>query len=129
MNCKNLTVEDRKERHRTRARAYYHANKVQVKLRAKIAYLKWYASNRDIIRERTNLYRQKRHGLPIPTRPRPEACEACGRFGVEGRRLALDHDHKTGEFRGWLCGPCNRGLGLLGDSIAGVEALHAYLLR
>jgi hypothetical protein len=43
--------------------------------------------------------------------------------------LACDHDHQTGEFRGWLCKNCNTGLGLLGDSIAGVRSMLAYLTR
>ena len=32
-----------------------------------------------------------------------------------------DHNHETGDFRGWLCHPCNRNLGTFKDDI---EALH-----
>lgn len=32
-----------------------------------------------------------------------------------GRRMALDHSHATGAFRGWLCTKCNHAIGLLGD--------------
>jgi hypothetical protein len=43
--------------------------------------------------------------------------------------LACDHDHQTGEVRGWLCKKCNVGLGLLGDNIAGIRSMLAYLER
>jgi hypothetical protein len=39
----------------------------------------------------------------------------------------IDHDHVTKEVRGLLCGMCNRGLGMLGDSIEGVRAALNYL--
>lgn len=41
--------------------------------------------------------------------------------------MALDHDHVTGKFRGWICARCNVGLGLLGDNIEGLQAAIAYL--
>lgn len=39
-------------------------------------------------------------------------CAICGVDECDcAKRLALDHDHQTGEFRGWLCEKCNRRLG------------------
>lgn len=35
-------------------------------------------------------------------------CAICGRASGKTRRLAVDHDHETGEVRGLLCKPCNR---------------------
>ncbi len=43
------------------------------------------------------------------------------------RKLALDHDHKTGKFRGWLCGRCNSALGLLKDSTDTIFGLAVYV--
>jgi hypothetical protein len=39
----------------------------------------------------------------------------------------MDHDHQTGMFRGWVCTECNKALGLLGDTIAGLEMALSYL--
>jgi len=58
-------------------------------------------------------------------------CEVCGVPEIEmNKKLCMDHDHSTGEFRGWLCGHCNRALGLLGDSEdLLVNALHYLMAR
>lgn len=39
----------------------------------------------------------------------------------------VDHDHSTGQIRGILCDRCNRGIGLLGDSLEGLERAVQYL--
>jgi hypothetical protein len=64
------------------------------------------------------------------TRPRPEHCECCGVSAASlPKALCYDHDHTTGEFRGWLCHKCNMALGLLADCRAGVQLLLNYLDR
>lgn len=45
------------------------------------------------------------------------------------KRLSVDHDHTTGQIRGLLCNNCNRGLGLLGDSLKRIERAVKYLKR
>lgn len=50
------------------------------------------------------------------------ACDLCGN---EDSLMALDHDHTTGEVRGWLCFTCNTGLHLV-DKV-GIEAIARYL--
>lgn len=57
-------------------------------------------------------------------------CAICGRpQGSDSFRLAVDHCHETGAVRGVLCRFCNLGIGLLGDSAAGVRRAAAYLAR
>lgn len=54
-------------------------------------------------------------------------CAICGGPPRLQRKLAIDHDHTTGAVRGLLCGPCNVGIGALGDTAEGVERAVRYL--
>ena len=56
----------------------------------------------------------------------PLNCQCCGRL-AKNNKLSLDHDHITGEFRGWLCQPCNKALGMIGDNLESVMLFVAYL--
>lgn len=55
----------------------------------------------------------------------PEHCESCG----IAAKLVFDHDHVSGEFRGWICGHCNSALGFTRDSVEVLEALVLYLKK
>ncbi len=68
-------------------------------------------------------------GIPLATRPEPSACELCGKSSTSERAFHRDYDHDTRAFRGWLCAGCNIGLGMLGDSIEGLERAIAYLRK
>lgn len=61
-------------------------------------------------------------------RPQPINCEACGKdtIGIY-RGMVLDHNHKTNEFRGWLCSRCNVALGMLDDDPNKLVGLIRYL--
>lgn len=52
-----------------------------------------------------------------------DCCQICG----VTETLCYDHDHTTMKFRGVICKKCNKGLGLLGDDIEGLERALAYL--
>jgi hypothetical protein len=53
-------------------------------------------------------------------------CALCkDPFDLKG--LVIDHNHKTGEFRGWLCSNCNTGLGYFLDDPSRLTLGIAYL--
>ena len=54
-------------------------------------------------------------------------CAICAKEGTDEELLAIDHCHDSLEIRGLLCRTCNAGIGLLGDTIEGLERALAYL--
>ena len=63
------------------------------------------------------------------TIPMPEKCEACGRKPLRRSHLHTDHDHVTGQFRGYVCRQCNLAMGLMADDPTRLRRLAAYLTR
>lgn len=72
--------------------------------------------------------RKLKNGLAIPTtvkrrweQTRPNnyssfTCPICDKTTIVGiSKIVLDHDHSTGEVRGWLCESCNTGIGRFDD--------------
>jgi hypothetical protein len=56
------------------------------------------------------------------------SCKICKDHLIEGtRQCHLDHDHKTGKIRGYLCHTCNVGLGYFKDSITALRGAVVYL--
>lgn len=51
-------------------------------------------------------------------------CLICGKAA---KRLAIDHNHVTGEVRALLCSDCNTGLGLFRDNPKTLKAAITYL--
>ncbi len=95
-------------------------------------YVHW--TDEMLRREELRMYRIRRlcrtRGTELPTRPMPYVCECCRRpRGATSRGMAYDHCHRTKKFRGWLCGSCNMGLGLLGDTYMSVKKMLGYLER
>lgn len=52
------------------------------------------------------------------------SCEVCDKWS---NPLQLDHCHKTGIMRGWLCGTCNRAAGQAKDDPVLLRKLADYL--
>lgn len=55
------------------------------------------------------------------------SCYICRRARGVTKRLAVDHDHKTGFVRGLLCAKCNGYLGYIRDSPEAGTRMHDYL--
>lgn len=66
-------------------------------------------------------------------RKRPTLCECgCGRSGggrSKKHKTVWDHDHATGEFRGYPCARCNSIMGLANDSTEILQGIIDYLKR
>lgn len=80
-----------------------------------------------------NYLLQKTYGISLEEYDRlleaqDNGCAICGKTPEEnGQRLAVDHNHDTGEVRGLLCSQCNTGIGNLGDSPDRLRLAIRYL--
>jgi len=69
--------------------------------------------------------------------PTDHLCPIClrtesqskGKGGNQNGSWVLDHNHKTTEFRGWLCHKCNRGLGSFNDCEDTLRRAFEYLVK
>jgi Recombination endonuclease VII len=111
-SCVVCSLDEAKQRRRSQPDVVHAADK------------KWRDANKDKCRAAERKYQ----GLPIPTRPMPDGCEICGKPEQDGNHLAVDHDHDTDEFRGWLCRSCNTSIGKLGDNLKGLFKAVDYLI-
>lgn len=56
-------------------------------------------------------------------------CAICGETNKTGARLAVDHNHITGEIRGLLCMKCNVAVGKWGEDMQLFEKTLSYLKK
>jgi hypothetical protein len=53
-------------------------------------------------------------------------CSIC-RKHIEGKTAHWDHDHVSGQFRAFLCGTCNAGLGFFKDDPSILRRAALYI--
>jgi len=109
------------EKRRERDRRDYHHHRERI-LETK---RKWTSANLVRVRQIGRDFKRKTRGAKYGMTAeeyrlcelrRANGCEICGHLPKgEQRALALDHQHRTGKVRGWLCTRCNTGLGLFRD--------------
>lgn len=84
--------------------------------------------------------RKKKNGKSIPAkerklwennRPKDSSlftCPICEKTTIAGiTKIVLDHNHHTGQVRGWLCESCNTGIGRFDDNPELVERAKQWL--
>lgn len=125
-----------------RQAAYY----ARHKKRCNLASQKYYQSHKDMLQERgrerqrclsLDIKRAKslrwNYGLSLDQYNKmffeqDGRCLGCGKSQDHfQRRLAVDHDHKTGKVRGLLCTKCNRAVGCSDDNPQILRQLANYL--
>ena len=55
-------------------------------------------------------------------------CDICQQR-EKNKNLSMDHNHETKKFRGFLCGSCNRGIGMFKDDVKLLKKAIKYLQR
>jgi len=68
--------------------------------------------------------RQERREIKKIAPPKPKHCDNCYK---KTDKLQIDHIHGTLIFRGWLCVPCNTGMGKLEDNLEGFLQAAVYV--
>jgi len=90
-----------------------------------------YPDRYDALAERNYKRRDRlRRSRQVALLGLPDRCAICGcKFLVLEKQTGpqFDHNHGTGEARGWLCGGCNMGLGAFRDNPALLRQAATYL--
>lgn len=145
-----IKYEKNKEKIKARTLAHYHINhdasiarkrkyaethRVAIRMKAK----QWALDHPEKIKEwawREGI--KRRHGVTLEQfnsllSSQNGTCAICGKSPQEGKRLCIDHDHKTGIVRGLLCRNCNAAIGQLGDDpnmlSRAMQYLNQYQIR
>lgn len=82
------------------------------------------SKERKVLREKHG-YPENGYICPICLRSEDQLI----RSGGNASTWVVDHNHKTNEFRGFLCHGCNRAIGMLQDDINMLQRAIEYLLK
>lgn len=98
---------------------------------------KFFLKNRELLRHRDYVRNCKKFGLSAEAyeqmvKDQNGACAVCEKPEIRTRggkikKLAIDHDHKTGKVRALLCCDCNTSLGLMEENPDRLRSLIRYI--
>jgi hypothetical protein len=108
---------------RERVRAWHLEHKEEESIRRKKAYKPEDNLNRNLKR----LYGISLTEFRDLESKQDGRCLICKRKPKAPYRLVVDHDHKTGQFRGLVCAQCNLGLGAFADDPEALRSAADYL--
>ena len=122
------TKEEKKEYRKKYTKKYRKKNKAMLKNKAK----EWYQKNKQRMKvkeRKDNL--KKNFDITIEEynnlfKKQGGTCSIC-RKKENGKLLAVDHNHKTGEIRGLFCMKCNTALGRFNDDLSLFKKAMEYL--
>lgn len=112
--------------------------------RARAAHKRWYDSNPEKVKVRNQKWNNRdpeerldytlRRNFGITAKDfrtmldtQKGVCAICKRACRSGKRLAVDHNHKTGQVRALLCQMCNHGVGNFEDCPLLLQEASKYL--
>lgn len=97
-------------------------------------------NNRSVRRPSCKTCRQHLEGVNLSPKIRAEwskkkpnrepfECPVCSKRTIAGVtcKIVLDHNHKTGEVRGWICDSCNTGIGRFKDDAELLKRAMSFL--
>lgn len=107
-NCKNISAKERRKRHylgKERERSW---------------------KRRGIFNESGEYFTEQDYTRWLDKQQ--NKCAICFKDGISfQRKLAVDHDHKTGLGRGLLCFKCNKGIGHFDEQASLFNRIITYL--
>lgn len=105
--------------HKEYRTSHYNANKAKYVAKAN----RWNKAHPEYSRQRKYGVSQEEYDRQLEAQG--GLCKICRK--KDDKPLGTDHDHRTGRFRGLLCGKCNRGIGHFDDRPDLLIAAAKYL--
>ena len=130
-----ISDEEKKQKNRDGVKKHYYKYKERLLEEKKEYQKKYQQDHAEELKEYFENYRlMKNYG--ISTKERDEMlesqnhrCAICKKLPANGRRLHVDHNHKTGKVRQLICFSCNSILGLSNESTSVLVSTIDYLRK